>query len=105
MPAALLVSIRVPQAIGASALAILQICDRIINFVDFGLLAELAVCADLAMATVRCSIYCVRVNVRDLSDEADRRSIEGTASQLLSHGAELIQRVSPRIWARDSQGV
>lgn len=103
-PAALLASIRTPQAIGAAAVGILHICDQIINFVNFHLLSDLAVCADLAMAAARCSVYNVRVNLADLTDAADRQRIESTIGQLLSHAATLIQRVSPRIWERHDRG-
>src|SRR5207237_1188503 len=50
LPAALLASIRTPQAIAATAVAVLELCDRIAGFVNYYLLSDLAVCADLAMA-------------------------------------------------------
>ncbi|MGH7213952.1 MAG: cyclodeaminase/cyclohydrolase family protein [Tepidisphaeraceae bacterium] len=103
-PAALLACIRVPQAISATALATLELSDRMVNFVNYHLLSDLAVCADLSMATIRCGIYNVRVNLKDVTDPGDRRSIESTTTQILSHAAAIIQRVVPRIWERDSQG-
>jgi formiminotetrahydrofolate cyclodeaminase len=102
-PAALLASIRVPQAMVATSLAILEMCDRIINFVNFHLLSDLAVCADLAMATARCAVYNVRANLRDVSP-AERQQIESNTTQLLSRAGSIIQRVSPRIWQRHEQG-
>jgi len=54
--AALLACIRVPEAMAATAVAILEIVDRITNFVNPHLLSDLAVCADLAMATARCAV-------------------------------------------------
>jgi formiminotetrahydrofolate cyclodeaminase len=105
LPVALLACIRAPQTMGATALAILELCDRVINFVNFHLLSDLAVCADLAMATLRCSVYNVRVNLNELTDPEDRRRIESTTSQLLTRAAEIIREVSPRIWARHEQGV
>jgi formiminotetrahydrofolate cyclodeaminase len=102
--AALLAAIRIPEAIGASAVAILDECDRIINFVNFHLLSDLAVCADLAMATARCAVYNIRVNLADVTDPADRQRIESTMSHLLTRAAALIQKVGPRIWARHAQG-
>jgi glutamate formiminotransferase/formiminotetrahydrofolate cyclodeaminase len=102
--AALLASIRTPQAMGATAVAVLNVCDQIINFVNFQLLSDLAVCADLAMATARCAIYNVRVNMGDVTDSSDRQRIESTVGQILSHAATLIQRISPRIWERFKQG-
>jgi glutamate formiminotransferase/formiminotetrahydrofolate cyclodeaminase len=102
--AALLASIRTPEAIAATGLAVLEICDRLINFVNYYLLSDLAVCADLAMASVRCGIYNVRVNLSDVTDPADRQTIEQTVGRMLSRAAALIQQVSPRIWDRQRQG-
>ncbi len=103
--AALLAAIRTPEAIGAAAVAVLRITDQIINFVNYYLLSDLAVCADLAMATTRCSVYNVRVNLPDVTEPADRQRIESTMGQLLSHAATLIQGIGPRIWARHAQGM
>lgn len=104
-PAALTACIRVPEAMAATGVVILELCDRAVNFANYYLLSDLAVCADLAMATTRCAIYNVRVNLKELTEEADRRRVESSIGQLLQRAAELIQRVSPRIWARDGQGV
>ncbi|MDB5356753.1 MAG: hypothetical protein JWN24_3206 [Phycisphaerales bacterium] len=101
---ALLASIRTPEAIGATALAILETCGQIVDCVNHYLLSDLAVCADLAMATVRCAVYNVRVNLSDATDPADRQKIEATISRLLSRATVLIQEVSPRIWARHAKG-
>lgn len=101
--AALLACVRIPQAMGATAVAILQICDRMINFANPYLLSDLAVCADLAMATVRCASYNVRINLQSITDPGDRTKVEASISQLLSHGASAIQRVAPRIWERVAQ--
>ncbi len=103
-PVALLASIRAPQAMAATAIAVLDVSDRVINFVNFHLLSDLAVCTDLAMATVRCAVYNVRVNLTDVTDPNDRRSIESSVGQMLTHAAMLIQRAGPRIWARHAQG-
>jgi formiminotetrahydrofolate cyclodeaminase len=104
LPAALAASIRGPQAIAATAVAVLELCDRVVNFVNPWLLSDLAVCADLSMATVRCAIYNVRVNLTDVTDPAERQKIEATTFELLSRAGMLIQQVSPRIWARHGQG-
>jgi formiminotetrahydrofolate cyclodeaminase len=104
LPPAIVASIRVPQAIAATAVGILELCDRMVNFVNFYLLSDLAVSADLAMATIRCATYSVRSNLKTLEDPEDRRSVEATISQLLSRAVMLIQSVAPRIWDRDRQG-
>jgi formiminotetrahydrofolate cyclodeaminase len=98
--AALLACIRIPEAMAATAVAVLEIADRIANFVNPHLLSDLAVCTDLAMATARCAIYNVRANLPDVKDPTDRASIESTIRSLLIHAASLIQRVAPRIWER-----
>jgi glutamate formiminotransferase/formiminotetrahydrofolate cyclodeaminase len=101
--AALTACIRGPQAMGATAVAVLELCDRVVNFVNPWLLSDLAVCADLSMAAVRCAAYNVRVNVGEVSDEAERQRIEATTFELLSRAGNLIRQVSPRIWARHEQ--
>ena len=58
--AALLACIRIPQSIGATAAAILELAQRVTPIVNKYLLSDLAVCAELAMATVRCAAYNVR---------------------------------------------
>ncbi len=104
MPAAMLTCVRVPESIAAVGVCILERCDRLANFVNYYLLSDLAVCADLAMAAIRCSIYSVRSNLKSLDDPGDRRSVETRIGQILSRALELIQNVTPRIWERDRQG-
>lgn len=103
-PAALLACIRVPQTMAATAVAILELCDRMASFVNIYLLSDLAVCADLAMATTRCAIYNVRANLKDVKDDQDRTSIQSSMSHVLAHAAALIQKVAPRIWERVENG-
>ena len=103
-PAALLASIRTPQAIGATAAAVLQLCDGIVDKVNFYLLSDLAVCADLAMATARCASYNVRVNLSSVADEAERQAQESATTQSLRHAGMLVRRVSTRVWERHGGG-
>jgi formiminotetrahydrofolate cyclodeaminase len=83
----------------------LGVVDLIANFVNPFLLSDLAVCADLAMATARCAIYSVRANLSDVKDASDRAAIESRIRSLLTHAGSLIQRVAPRIWERHEQNV
>jgi len=53
--AALLMCIRVPQSIGAAAAAILDLCGTLAPMVNRYLLSDLAVCAELSMATGPCA--------------------------------------------------
>jgi formiminotetrahydrofolate cyclodeaminase len=101
--AALLACIRTPQAMAATGVAMIELVDRITNFVNPYLLSDLAVCAELSMATVRCALYNVRVNLADLKDPADRTNLEKTSSEILARATNLIQRVVPRIWDRQEQ--
>lgn len=101
--AALAASIRAPQQMAASAVGILEVCDRVINFVNPYLLSDLAVCADLAMATARCAIYNVRINLSDVKDPAERHQIEVGIGQVLTRAATLIRQVAPRVWDRLQQ--
>jgi formiminotetrahydrofolate cyclodeaminase len=103
-PAALLACIRVPQAMAATAVALLELADRIAATCNRWLLSDLAVCADLAMATARCAVYNIRVNLKDLPDPQDRTSIESQSLQVLGRAGVLIQQVSRRIWTRDAAG-
>jgi formiminotetrahydrofolate cyclodeaminase len=103
-PAALLASIRTPQAMGATAAAVLQLCDGLVDKINFYLLSDLAVCCDLAMATARCASYNVRVNLPSLADAAERQAQESATAQSLRHAGMLIRRVSTRIWERHGEG-
>jgi glutamate formiminotransferase/formiminotetrahydrofolate cyclodeaminase len=98
--AALLASIRVPQAIGATAVAVIELADRMAQKVNHYLLSDLAVCAELAMATARCATYNVRVNLSDVKDAGERDHFERWCATLLSHGREAIQRAMPKIWSQ-----
>jgi formiminotetrahydrofolate cyclodeaminase len=100
LPAAILTCIRVPQSIGATAVAILELAGRLVDRVNPYLLSDLAVSAELAMATVRCAIYNCRANLVDVVDAEDRQSIDGTMNQLQARALGLIQEMIPKIWSR-----
>ena len=105
LPAAILTCIRVPQSIGAAAVAILELAGRMVDLVNPYLLSDLAVSAELAMATVRCAIYNCRVNLVDVPDARDRQSIESTMNLLQTRAVGLIQAMIPRIWSRYEQAM
>jgi formiminotetrahydrofolate cyclodeaminase len=102
---ALLASIRVPQAMGATALAVLQLADRLVEKVNPYLLSDLAVSCELAMATIRCAVYNVRANLPDVTDSDDRRKIESTAQKLIDHALPVIGRAVPAIWKRHAKPI
>ena len=97
---ALLACIRGPQAIATTAVAILDLVDKIADKTNAYLASDLAVCAELAMATTRCAVYNVRVNLADVTDDAERRRFEMFNARTLSSATALIQRVLSRIWSR-----
>jgi len=100
LPIAVAACIRCPQAVGATAVAILKLCNQVVEIVNPWLLSDLAVCADLAMATARSAMYNVRVNLSSIESASERNAIQTDTDQMLSHAKTLIQHVGPRIWAR-----
>ncbi len=98
--AAVLSCVRVPQTIGVVALAAIELAGTIIGKANKYLLSDLAVCAELAMATVRCAAYNVRVNLPDVTD-ADQRSLLRTEIETtVRRGVDAIKVVIPAIWER-----
>ena len=100
LPAALVACVRAPQAMAATGVAILNLCGKLVETVNPWLLSDLAVCAELAMATVRCATYNVRINLSSLDDPKDRESLDKSCSQMLQHALIAILQVSPQIWSR-----
>jgi formiminotetrahydrofolate cyclodeaminase len=91
----------VPLSIGATALAVLTLADKSVEIVNKWLLSDLAVCSELAMATVRCAGYNVQVNLPELpADAADKA--KATMKTMLDHGTVAIRRVIPAIQKRQS---
>src|SRR4051794_13576597 len=88
--AALLACIRIPQTVGATGAAILELCQRLTPIANKYLLSDLAVCAEMAMATVRCAAYNVRVNLADLSDPKDREHFAQSTQSLVDRSARVI---------------
>ena len=97
---AVLSCIRCPQAISATAIAVLGVCDRVVEHVNPWLLSDLAVCGDLAMATVRCGIYNVRVNLSSIENQTQRSEFADDCEKMLSQGLVLIQKITPPVWHR-----
>jgi formiminotetrahydrofolate cyclodeaminase len=97
---ALSASLNVPRSVAGTALAILALCDRMVDKINKYLLSDLAIAADLATATVRCAIYTVKINIAELTDDKSRAAMEESNQTMLLRALELIQRVSPHIWIR-----
>jgi formiminotetrahydrofolate cyclodeaminase len=89
--------VQVPQAIAATAAALINLSEDLVDKVNKHLLSDLAVCAELAMATTRCALYNVRVNLSEVKETQQARKIESMAEQLLAGATAAIKRVEPRI--------
>jgi formiminotetrahydrofolate cyclodeaminase len=102
---ALLNCIRIPQTIGATALAVLSIALSAVPIANRYLLSDLAVCAELAMATLRCAIYNVRVNLADLPDslKLKRQHLQSSSDNMVASGTNAIRLAMPAIWERIDQ--
>lgn len=98
--AALLSCIRIPQSIGAVAVAILEVAGRVLPICNRWLLSDLAVCAELATATARCASYNVKINLGDVSDPVERNKLSKDADTLVHHAVERVSRLMPEIWKR-----
>jgi formiminotetrahydrofolate cyclodeaminase len=103
LEAALLACIRIPQAIGTTAAAVLDLCGQLADKSNKYLLSDLAVCAELSMATVRCAAYNVRVNLADVIDATDRKHFEQSAGRMISDATKVIREAIPKILARQAQ--
>lgn len=102
-PAAVEASVKIPQNILTHAVSLLELCDNVINFVNPMLLSDLAVATDLAMATARCAVYNVKVNLPDLKDEAARTASQISINDQLLKSSRIIQAATQRIWDRVNQ--
>lgn len=102
-PVAVLACIRVPQAMAATAAVLLDLCSQVVDICNHYLLSDLAVCADLAMASIRCAIYNCRINLDELDTPQERIAIETQTQQILDRAIPTIQQLSQRIWARVKQ--
>jgi formiminotetrahydrofolate cyclodeaminase len=96
--------IDIPRSLAVIAVSIIGMVDITAEIANPYLLSDLAVCAELAMATTRAAIYNVRVNLPEVSDAQQRGRIEEASNQLLSQAVGQMQRVIPKIWQRVSKG-
>jgi formiminotetrahydrofolate cyclodeaminase len=88
--------IAVPQAIGETSLAILELGGRITGTSNRYLLSDLAVCGDLAMAALRASIHNVKANLSEVSD-ARKIELNTDCDRLLTRGIAAIKTLSAGI--------
>lgn len=96
--ATLLACIRIPEAMAATGAVILGIADRLATKVNPNLLSDLAVCAELAMATVRCALYNVKVNLGSFKNDVERKQFEARYAATAARATALVRSVMPKIW-------
>jgi formiminotetrahydrofolate cyclodeaminase len=92
-------SVAVPRAIAATAMSILDLADHAAENSNRWLLSDLAVCCELAMASLRSAIHNVRVNLPEL-ESSRRQAFEGECDQLLTRAVDRLRKLLPRIEAR-----
>lgn len=92
--------IQIPQTVAATAIAILHLCEALADGVNKYLLSDLAVCAELAMATLRCAVYNVRVNLPDLSDVSMREKLAREMEAQVAAAVKTLQRTLFVIWSQ-----
>jgi methenyltetrahydrofolate cyclohydrolase len=98
--AASMLCIQVPESIAITAFEILGLANAMVEIVNPHLLSDLAVCAELAMATIRMSIYNVLVNLSDAGDTRQRQEVQVTCDRLMRQATALIKVVIPKILER-----
>jgi methenyltetrahydrofolate cyclohydrolase len=94
--AAVEMCIAVPRAIGATALTMLRIVEPIVEKTNKWLLSDLAVCVELAMATIRTAQYSVRANLGEV-DGARRKSLVKECDEQVRRGVELLNMTLNKI--------
>lgn len=90
--------IAVPQAIGTTALAILELAGRVAGTSNRYLASDLAVCGDLAMAAVRASVHNVRANLPDVN-AARQAELNADCERLLTRGIASVRSLTAGIEA------
>ena len=93
-------AVAVPMTMAATAVAVIDLAEKVAPIVNTYLLSDLAVCADLAMATVRCASYNVKVNLPDLPSDIDRKKMRDQMDTLLLDATMSVQRASAAIWQK-----
>lgn len=88
--------IAVPRAIAATAVALLDRVEAVMPMANKYLLSDLAVCVELAMATLRTAIHCVKVNLPD-QPEARRTGISAECDAELNRAVQIVRRVMQRL--------
>lgn len=97
LSAALLAAIRVPQAIAATAVAVLEHAVRLADATAGPLLADLGVAAELCMATVRGAGHTIAANLATLPDRARQQALQQEQIQLRQRALRVIQHLGNKL--------
>lgn len=93
--------VAIPMSVAATAVAIIELTERVAGISNPYLLSDLAVCADLSMATVRCANYNVRVNLSQLESDVDRKQFAKQMDSMLFTATMAVQKASGAIWQKE----
>lgn len=93
--------VSIPLTVAATAVAIIELSENVARIANPYLLSDLAVCADLAMATVRCASYNVNVNLPQLENDIDRKQFAKQMESMLFSATMAVQRASAAIWQKE----
>jgi formiminotetrahydrofolate cyclodeaminase len=96
---ALRTCIDVPLSMAATGGAVVKLAEDVAAIANPYLLSDLAVCAELAMATVRTAVYNVRVNLKEIQGP-ERERIDKECHGIVLRATESMKRAIPAIWAR-----
>jgi formiminotetrahydrofolate cyclodeaminase len=88
--------IAVPRTIGVTALTMLRIVQPVVEKTNKWLLSDLAVCIELAMATVRTAQYSVRANLGDV-DAGRAASLAMECDEHTRRGVQLLNEALDRM--------
>ena len=83
-------AIRVPEAIMATAMEVLACAGRVAPHGNKWLLSDLAICGELAMATIRCGAINVAANLADVR-EVDRARLREESAGITRRGVEALR--------------
>lgn len=95
--AALSRCITVPRGIAGGALSVLKMANELTPIINRHLRSDLSVCGELAMATLRSSLHCVRINLPELDDPNEIRRLTNEADHLLKQGIEQVKKLEGNV--------
>lgn len=89
--------ITVPRAIAGGALSVLKSANEIAPMINRQLSSDLAVCGELAMATLRSALHSVRINLPELDDQSEIKRLNDEADHLLKRAVQQIKNLEENL--------